>query len=148
MYIIVSHNLIKKCFKYPWKLYSSHYIDNHQLIAQSYYMKYSPHFSSHFGQICILYLKICRGVAVEILKNIKRFYTCFKLCSKHDIWFFQMTKTGGKRSAKSQRNLIKIFKKPRKVVLETGKSTKILRFKFISQIFRRYFVGKRGLSRK
>ena len=31
-----------------------------------------------------------------------------------------MTKTGKKRNAKSQRNLLKMFKKPRKVVLEAG----------------------------
>ena len=37
-----------------------------------------------------------------------------------------MTKTGKKRNAKSQRNLLKMFKKPRKVVLEAGKSTWIL----------------------
>ena len=81
--------------------------------------------------------------------NIGNFVLVLKVVVNMIYDFFQMTETGDKRPAKFQRNLVEMFKKPRKVVLKTRKSIRIVRFKFfINQRFRRYFAGNHWLSRK
>ena len=64
------------------------------------------------------------------------FYTCFECCRNHKPTTHQ-----------SLRNLLEMFKKPRKLALKKSTGTLWFRF-FISQGFRRYFVSNRPWSRK
>lgn len=135
MYIVVTHDLIRKiCFIGFSKLYPSHFVDNHLLIAPIKLDETVSPFQSPFRENVYLIFNNWQRRSYQIFKVW--FYTCFECCRNRR-----------QTTHQSLRNLLEMFKKPRKLALK--KSTGILWFRFfISQGFRRYFVSNRPWSRK